>query len=175
MKNINVKSITICGLSIALVCLTTMFIQIPIPLGYMHLGNSCILLCSIFFGRKNGLLAGGIGSALADLLTGFVIWAIPTLIIKSIMGWVVASIARDEEGHFKLNSSRTIIASITAMIIMVGGYFIGGSILYGNIVAGAAQIPGLALEGIIGIILFYVVGFGFEAAKVPKYLPIHHR
>ena len=172
MNKINAKTITINALAIAIVCISTMFIQIPIPLGYMHLGNCCILLAAIFFGRTTGFIAGGIGSALADLLTGYPQWIIPTLIIKSIMGLVAAVISRDKEGHFKMASVRTMAASIASIAVMVAGYFIAGSVVYGSIITGAAQIPGLSLEGGIGIVLFYVIGFGFEAAKLPKILAI---
>ncbi len=162
--------VTVNALAIALVCISTMFIQIPIPLGYMHLGNCFILLAAVFFGHTTGILAGGIGSALADLLTGFPQWILPTLIIKSLMGLTAAVIVRKPDGSFKMASARTFLGAAAAVAVMVAGYFIGGTILYGNIVTGAAQIPGLALEGIVGIILFYVIGFGFEAAKLPKLL-----
>ncbi len=71
MKKNTAKNVTVNALSIALVCIATMAIQIPIPLGYMHLGNTCILLVAALFGPVTGLLAGGIGSALADMLTGY--------------------------------------------------------------------------------------------------------
>ena len=47
--NWTAKKLAINALAIALVCVSTMVIQIPIPLGYMHLGNCCILLVSISF------------------------------------------------------------------------------------------------------------------------------
>lgn len=72
-KNTNwtAKKLAVDALAIALVCVSTMVIQIPIPLGYMHLGNCCILLVSVYFGNMTGMLAGGIGSCLADLLSGY--------------------------------------------------------------------------------------------------------
>ena len=59
-KNTNwtAKKLAIDALAIALVCVSTMVIQIPIPLGYMHLGNCCILLVSVYFGNMTGMLAG---------------------------------------------------------------------------------------------------------------------
>ena len=83
---LDAKKITWNGLGIALVCISTMAIQIPIPLGYCHLGNCMILLISFLFPWQTGLLAGGVGSALADLLTGFPQWILPTLIIKKYHG-----------------------------------------------------------------------------------------
>lgn len=168
MNKHRAKHITLTALCIAIVCISTMIIKIPIPLGYMHLGNCCILLVSVFFGRTAGTLAGGVGSALADLLGGFPEWILPTLIIKSIMGFAIAAVARDKNGRMRMASLKTLIASIAGILIMIAGYFAGGSVLYGSIITGAAQIPGLALEGIIGIVLFYVLGFAFEAAKIPE-------
>ena len=167
-SKINAKTITMNALAIAMVGVLTMFPQIPIPLGYMHLGNCCILLAGSFFGPVTGLVAGGIGSAMADLITGYPQWIIPTLIIKSIMGLAMGAICQKKGERCKMASARTLLASLAAIVIMIFGYFVGGSILYGNVVTGAAQIPGLTLEGVIGIILFYVIGFAFEAAKLPK-------
>lgn len=170
MNNFNSKTISINALAIALVCLSTMFLQFPIPLGYAHLGDCFILISGVFFGPVTGLLAGGIGSALADLLTGYPQWVIPTLIIKGIMGFVIGYIA-NRSGHstdmFKI---RTAIASVLGIIIMVVGYFIGGSILYGSIYTGATQIPGLVAKGVVDTILFYVLGSALQAAHLPKYI-----
>jgi uncharacterized membrane protein len=67
---------------------------------------------------------------------------------------------------------RTFIAVIVGIVIMVLGYFIGGSILYGSVITGATQIPGLATEGVVGILLFYVIGGALEAAGVTKKLQV---
>ena len=115
MNKLNSRTISINALAIALVCLSTMFLQFPIPLGYAHLGN------------RTGLTVN----------------------------------------MFKI---RTAAASIVGIIIMVVGYFIGGSILYGSIYTGATQIPGLVMEGIVGIVLFYVIGSALQAAHLPKYI-----
>ncbi|MCD7866746.1 MAG: ECF transporter S component [Clostridiales bacterium] len=170
MKENRVKYITVDALLIALVCVSTIAIQIPIPLGYMHLGNMCILLAGAMFGPVSGLLAGGIGSALADLLTGYTQWVLPTLIIKGIMGWTIGAIACRGGRIMHIRSARTFIAGVAGIAIMIFGYFIGGSILYGSIYTGATQIPGLTLEGVLGILLFYAVGFALEKAKVPTLL-----
>ena len=34
--------------------------------------------------------------------------------------------------------------------------------------AGLAQVPGLTMEGVLGMVLFYAAGFAFEAAKLPR-------
>lgn len=170
MKENRVKFTTVNALLIALVCVSTMVIQIPIPLGYMHLGNTCILLAGAMFGPVSGLLAGGIGSALADLLTGYTQWVLPTLIIKGIMGFAIGWIICGKGKTVRMTSIRTFLGSAAGIVIMVFGYFIGGSILYGSIYTGATQIPGLTLEGVLGMAIFYVIGFALEKAKVTTIL-----
>ncbi|WP_434310338.1 ECF transporter S component [Hominifimenecus sp. rT4P-3] len=167
MKKDMAKRISIGALSIALVCIGTMVIQIPIPLGYAHLGNAVILLVSVFFGPMAGTLAGGIGSALADLLTGFVQWVPTTLLTKSVMGLVIGLFAA-QKGEARMKAPRTFGASVAGIVVMVLGYFAGGAILAGSVAAGAAQIPGLTMEGVFGIVLFYAVGFLFEKAHVAR-------
>ena len=105
----------------AITCIATMVIQIPIPLGYAHLGDAFILLTVLFIGRKSGIWAGGIGSALADLLTGYAYWAIPTFIIKSLMAYFVGKIAYKDDAC-KLFSGRTLLACVVGMVWMVVGY-----------------------------------------------------
>ena len=156
--NWTAKKLAINALAIALVCVSTMVIQIPIPLGYMHLGN------------MTGMLAGGIGSCLADLLSGYTQWIIPTLIIKGIMGLVIAMIAYREGEEIRMMRLRTFLGAAAGIVIMIAGYTFAGCFLYGGMAAGFAQIPGLTTEGVIGLLLFYVIGFAFEKAKIPVFI-----
>ena len=172
MKENTAKFVTINALSIALVCVSTMAIQIPIPLGYMHLGNPCILLTAALFGPTTGLLAGGIGSALADLLTGYTQWVLPTLLIKSIMGFAIGYLAWGKEKKLHMASVRTLLASIAGVAVMIAGYTIAGAVMNGSIYTGLLQVPGLTLEGIIGMAIFYVIGFVLERANVFRLLRI---
>lgn len=170
MKSYSVKKITTTALAISLVCVSTVIIHIPIPLGYMHLGNICILLCSYLFPGEIGLLAGGVGSALADLLTGYPQWILPTLMIKGMMGFVGSKMIHCGKKQPNMQSSRTLSGVIASIVIMIAGYTIAGSIMYGSVTTGIAQIPGLAIEGILGIIGFYAFGLVIEKSHIGKIL-----
>lgn len=160
------KNICITALSMALICIATMFIRVPIPLGYAHLGNTFILITAYYFGRKIGGISAAFGSALADLLTGFSIWIIPTLIIKSIMGYMIGKMSRKEGNMVKMISLRVALAAILSNVWMVIGYTVSGSVLYGSIAAGLASTPGLLFEGAVNIVVFYVLGILLEKSKV---------
>lgn len=167
-KKFTANQICSIALFMALVCVSTLFFKIPIPLGYAHLGNGFIFLASVFLGNPGGMLCAGIGSALADMFGGWYAWILPTLIIKCLMGFLVSAIAHDKEGNAKIFSLRTYLALLAGTVEMVLGYFIAGSILEGNIAAGAAQIPGLLGEDIVGIVLFFILGIALEKAGVRK-------
>ena len=164
----------ICSIALfmALVCISTLFFKIPIPLGYAHLGNGFIFLASVFLGNPGGILCAGIGSALADMFGGWYAWILPTFITKSLMGGVVSWIACDKEGKAKLLSVKTAVALLVGTIVMVFGYFLSGAIMEGSIAAGAAQIPGLVEEDIVGIIVFYILGIALEKAGVYKLIRV---
>ena len=154
------------GVMAALVCVMTMVVQIPIPLGYAHLGDAFILLTVLFVGRRSGIWAGGVGSALADLLTGYAYWAIPTFLIKALMAWIVGKIAYDAEDKCTLFSARALLACAVGMVWMVVGYTVAGAFLYGGLAAGLASTPGLAVKGVLNLAVCYGVGALFEKAKV---------
>lgn len=79
------------GLLTALVAVATMVIAIPVPFtnGYIHLGDSMIFISVLILGWKYGAFAAGVGSAMADMILGYVHWAPWTLCIKGIMAIVM--------------------------------------------------------------------------------------
>ena len=75
----NPKTLVIAALMAALTCMATMIIQLPTPtFGYIHLGDTFVILCGIILGPVIGGLAAGIGSMMADILSSYAIYAIPT-------------------------------------------------------------------------------------------------
>jgi uncharacterized membrane protein len=107
------KDVAISGIMIALVFVLTFAIKVPVPFtrGYVHLGDSMIFISAILFGRRVGALAGGLGSALADLVGGYAYWAIPTLIIKSVMGALVGWISDSYRNKYSGKKELTIFLS----------------------------------------------------------------
>ena len=122
--NNKTKLIVLNGLMVAFVCVATMVIQIPVPMtqGYVNIGDSIIFVTSIVFGPIPGMIAGGIGSALTDILTGYSYWALFTLIIKGFEGYIVGIIVRKNT-----NLIKNILATLSGIIVMVCGYLIAGA------------------------------------------------
>lgn len=93
------KKMVYTALMTALVFISTYVIQIPVPFtgGYIHAGDSMVFLSGLLLGPVFGAFAGGVGSAFADLLGGYTLWIIPTLIIKSLMGCVIGFISQQAQ------------------------------------------------------------------------------
>ena len=148
--NYKTKKIVLNGLMTALVCIATMVIQVPTPgtNGYVNVGDAVIFITSILFGPLAGMLAGGVGSALADLLSGYPHWALFTLIIKGLEGYLVGIIVN------KSNTiSRNIFSISIGIVVMVIGYFLAGAILKGSFIVSAASIPSNIVQGIVSMII----------------------
>lgn len=171
-KKLKTKDICVTAVFMALVCIATLFFKVSIPGGYAHLGNGFILLGCVFMGNPAAILIGGVASALADLLGGYGQWIVPTLIIKGLMGFFTAKVAlgNSEYSSGQLYKFRTVLAVIVGIITMVVGYFLFGIPLMGSVAASITQIPGLVSEGIVGIMLFYILGIALEKAHVLKFL-----
>ena len=93
MRKTNIVDLAICAVATALVYVFTAFLIIRLPIGgeggLIHLGNIPLFLFAILCGKKTGMIAGGIGMALFDVLSGWAIWAPFTLVIVGAMGFVV--------------------------------------------------------------------------------------
>ena len=83
------KDITLTGLMAALIFIGTFFFKIPSPFGYNHFGDGFMLLTVFMLGYKKGAFAGAIGAGLADLIGGYTVWVLPTIVIKSMWALII--------------------------------------------------------------------------------------
>lgn len=179
MATVSVRRLTLAALSIALVTLATVIIRIPNPAtqGYINLGDAMLFTIALVFGWRIGGIAGGVGSALADALGGYFIWAPWTLVIKGIEGILVGTIAfwgvrgardgRDiQSAHDALDTGAAPaapggrhpgrIAAFVAVLVggawMVSGYYVAGSALFGG-VAALTEIPGNLTQAGVAVVV----------------------
>jgi len=148
------RQFSLLAVFMALVAVATMIVRIPIPqtTGYMNLGDTMVLLSGIFFGPLGAFMAGGIGSALADIMGGYPQWALWTLIIKGIeamlIGWLVI-ILRIKPGKLSL---MLITGFVLATAWMVLGYFVAETIMYDRMAA-LAEVPANIMQALGSVIL----------------------
>lgn len=162
--NAKTRKLVTAALMTALACVATMIIKIPSPLkGYINLGDCIVLLSGWLLSPVWSFFAAGLGSALADVLSGYVIYGPATFLIKGLMAHVAFY-------GYKLlknkcsNLVSKIISGIAAEIVMLVGYFLFAGILYGFGPA-AVNIPANAVQGIAGIVIGIILFKIFEKSK----------
>ncbi|MGN1422450.1 MAG: ECF transporter S component [Oscillospiraceae bacterium] len=160
-KNDN-KLLKICvtAMFAALICVATMLIQIPSPLnGYVNFGDCFILIAAWVLGPVYGFAAGGIGSALADLFSGYAHYVPGTFVIKGLIAVAAALIVRAfMKKSEKLRLPGFIVGGIAGEVIMVAGYYLYAALLLGKSFEGAlASVPGNLVQGAFGVIVGTVV------------------
>ncbi len=158
------KMIIISAMLASLTCVATMIIKIPTPLhGYANLGDCVVLLSAFLLPVNYGFCAAAIGSALADILSGYAAYAPATFIIKGLMVVAVCLIYKQFKG--KKNFVGKIISGIIAEAVMVAGYFVFEGFIYG-FEASLVNIPANAIQGIAGLIMGVLLINVFEKNKI---------
>lgn len=151
-----IRDLCITAICMVLVYVFTAVVNITFPGagdgGLMHMGNIPLFIAAILFGRKTGMIAGGVGMALFDLLSPWAIWAPFTLVIVGLMGYVAGAIAE----HHK-SIPWYILAMVLACAIKVGGYYVAEGILYGNWIAPVISIPGNIIQVVVGAVVTLLV------------------
>lgn len=148
-KKLTTQKVAIYGVLMALTTVATMVISIPsiATQGYINLGDAIVLLSGFVLGPLGGLIVGGIGSALADILLGYAYYAPFTLVIKGIEGLVGVSLFR-----YVFKEKITIIPAAIAGVVMALGYFIVEIFMY-DFPAAVASLPGNIFQGLVGALI----------------------
>ena len=142
------KQLALCAVFAALCLTSTLLISIPLPNGYFNVGDVFVLLSGWCLGVW-GIPAAAIGSALADVISGFALYAPATFLIKGATACLAFFVCKFLNKLFKKELLRAIprfLSAIAAETAMLVGYFLFESILYGF--AGAAlALAGNAIQG----------------------------
>ncbi|MCR4442681.1 MAG: ECF transporter S component [Peptococcaceae bacterium] len=135
MKRFDSKQLAGAGLMAALVMVGTMLVQVPTPTkGYIHVGDSMVYLSGILLGPAAGALASAVGSLLADVFSGYGIYAPATFFIKGLDALAAGLCYRLLVSSESL-CSRKLLAFGAAVLaggaVMVSGYLAYETFLYG--------------------------------------------
>lgn len=149
------QKLIMAALFAALCCIATMIIHFPTPGtgGYIHLGDAFVILAGVMLGPVYGAAAAGIGSMLADVLSGYSHYALPTLIIKALAA-LVAALIYTALRKVKLNRVLSvIIGGAAAAVVVAGGYFAIESTMLGYGMGALASVPANLLQGGAGVVI----------------------
>jgi uncharacterized membrane protein len=139
----------------AVTALFTYAVRIPVAptRGYINLGDVAIYFSAFTFGPITAFVAGGVGTAIADLFSGYSQWAPISLVVHGLQGLVAGLIAvtwaSGEKPNLGQISLRWILAALAGTIIMCGGY-LSAQIFMVGIGAALVELPGNVVQSVVG-------------------------
>jgi uncharacterized membrane protein len=166
-KTNQVRKLVMASMLAALTCIATM-IQMPVPggNGYVHLGDCFVLLSGWLLGPIYGAAAAGIGSMLADIFSGYAIYAPATLIIKALSALLAAVTVKAFNNLLKGHDlPARVLSGICGGVIVPVGYFIYEWCIFGLGIA-SIDVLWIALKEIFGIACAVMVYFALHKTKV---------
>jgi uncharacterized membrane protein len=144
----------------ALTTVATYVLIVPFPTtgGYFNLGDVLVMISGLLLGPVGGFIAGGIGSALADVMVAPA-YAPITLIVKGLEGMTVGIIGSRTRRGSKV-SPWDILAVIVASCIMLVGYLVGEIFIIGYSVGAAfAELVTInSIQVIVGSLVTLTIG-----------------
>ena len=145
MNDKQIRRLAMSGVMAALVFVMTYLPKVPVPVtgGYVHLGDGMVFLAAMLLGPM-GVAASAVGSALSDLVGGYITYLVPTFLIKGVMALIAWKLYKPGKWL------QTAIAFIIAEAVMVAGYFVFEAVLYGIPAALGAVGPN-AIQGAAGV------------------------
>ena len=160
MRQLEIRQIVLTGVMIALVAVFTLAIRVPFAptRGYFNFSDVAVFFAGFAFGPWMGLIAGGVGAGLADVVGGYAMWAPLTFFAHGLEGLVAGYVAGRSKGVAQM-----IIGWALGAVIMVALYFLGEASVYNMGVGPAASealtinIPQVVAGGIVSIPLVLAV------------------
>lgn len=170
-QTLNPRSVAIVAVMTAVILIVTALVQIPTPaVGYIHLGDAPIFFTALAFGPGIGGIAAALGTALADIVSGYAHFAWLSFLVHGCQAALAGLIlfgrnnAISSQQEAKLVSSalltRIILAVVAGCAVVVAGYFLGEIPMVG-VGQAVAEIPLNTVQslvgGVLGILLYLAV------------------
>lgn len=173
-RNKLLRQMILASLFTAMIAVLTCYIRIPTHNGYVHVGDSMIYLAACFLPTPFALFCGAFGGMLADLLSGYSVYAIPTFIIKALL-----TLAFDRKSD-KLIVKRNVIALVVGAFITVIGYFLADGMIFslssGMLkdmffsatpwITAAYDMPASLVQAVASAAIFLAIGAALDKIKI---------
>jgi uncharacterized membrane protein len=146
-RNLSPSWIALVALFIALVTVFTIAVRVPVPAtqGYVNLSDVAIVFISLAFGPWAGMIAGGVGAALADIFGGYAQFAPLSLLAHGLEGLVIGLIAARSR-----SVPRMLLAWLAGSACMVGVYLVGEALFLTSWPNALVEAPLNAFQALVG-------------------------
>lgn len=157
-KNKLALKIALIAICTAIVTVFTIAIQIPVGKEYLNFSDVAIVFIAFAFGPVPGLIAGGLGPAIGDIISGYASWAPISLAVHGLEGLAVGLLAS------RIRSPRLLMEALTTLVdiaIVAFGYYLLGALFITDFRTSLTGVPINILQGVsggvIGILLYEAV------------------
>ena len=160
----HLKNVLMTALFAAMIYVVTSFVKIPTYQGYIHVGDGIMYLAAALLPMPYSIAAAAIGGGLADYLSGFAVWVVPTVLIKSIE----AALFTSKEN--KTVSKHNMIAVALSSVVCMAGYYLAEGLIYGNFISALASIPTNFIQAAGSAALFVFMGMSLDKTGIRENL-----
>ena len=168
----HILNLTLAGVFAALIYLLTAYVRVPTGAGYTHIGDGMIFLAASLLPTPYAVAAASMGGALADGLSGFLIWLPATVVIKAVTALFFSSKSE------KIITRRNIIALLPSLALCVVGYslyqgiFMTDHFSKATIAAAFVQTPAYCIQIAAGSVLYLFLGTALDRTGFKKKLHV---
>lgn len=149
----------------AVIYVFTAYLHVPSFNGYTHVGDGFLYLAASTLPMGYAAAAGAVGAGLADLLSGYSIWAPATLVIKALTACFFSCKAPT------FLCRRNYLALIPAWLLCIGGYYLYESVVItGNFITPAAGITGYITQVTLSSLLYVALGKALDRGSLKQRL-----
>lgn len=149
-----------CAIFAAVIYVFTAYLHVPSFNGYTHIGDGFLYLAASLLPTGYAAAAGAVGTGLADLLSGYSIWAPATLVIKALTACFFTSRAPS------FLCRRNLWALLPAAALCGAGYYLYECAITGNFAAPAAGIPGYLIQSALSSLVYLALGRALDRAGI---------
>lgn len=154
------SAVTAAAIFAAVTAILTAFVRVPVPPGFVHLGDAVIFLASALLPAPLAAAAAATGGGFADLIAGYPLYIPATVLIKAAMTIPFGKASR-------IITGRNILACVFAVLIGAGGYLAYDFLLYGD--GALMALPANIFQEIASGIIFIIIGGIIDKSGVKKY------
>lgn len=162
LNPVKLRHLSYAGMFAALTALLTAAFHIPVTNGYIHCGDAVIYLSAALLPLPYSVGASAVGGMLADIISGYPVYALPTFLIKGLLAAGFSLIG----GGSKLLGSRRFAGMGLCSVISVVGYWLTAVVLYGGWQAQfAATVPGNLVQAGASAAVYTAAAFALEKTR----------
>ena len=160
-KNRTAMRISLIAIMTAIVAVFTLVIRIPSPIGgYISLCDAAVTFASYAFGPVTGFIAGGLGTAFADLIGGYPQWALISFIVHGFEAFIIGLMVKNgtSSGTIKSIVSILIGTVMAVLAIALSGYIFSSLFTDGSFIKEGSEHAALTIALSL-IVLSIFLGF----------------